>query len=59
MKKITSVLLAFLMLTGMLAASAGAMLPFPGAELLSVTQCGEPVEGASFDLFRVNEHGGK
>lgn len=62
MKKTVSALLAALMLGGTLAAPASAVVrtlkPFPGTDLLTVTQVGEPVADASVELYRVNAYGG-
>lgn len=59
MKKIISALLAAVMLAGLLAVSAGACFPFPGADILTVTQVGEPVADAAVALYRVNAYGGE
>lgn len=57
MKKIFSAILAALMLSGTFAASAGACVPFPGTDLLTVTRSGSPVAETSLDLYRVDQYG--
>lgn len=56
MKKNVSAVLAVLMIA-VLAVSAAAMIPFPGTDILTVTQDGKPLAGATFDLFRVDRFG--
>ena len=57
MRKIVSALLTLLLLAGAFAVSAGAV-PFPGTDLLTVTEAGAPAAGVAMDLYRVNETGG-
>ena len=55
MTKTISTILAAVMLGGSFAAH-GAVMPFPGADLLTVKKVGEPVTGASVELYRVNPY---
>ena len=57
MRKIVSALLTLLLLAGAFAVSAGAV-PFPGTDLLTVTEAGAPAAGITMNLYRVNETGG-
>ena len=57
MNKTFSAILAALMLSGTFAVSAGACIPFPGTDLLTVTRSGSPAAEASLDLYRVDEYG--
>ena len=60
MKKIISILTVFLLVASLLAGSASACrVPFPGTDILTVTQEGKPVAGAEFNLFRQNLYGGE
>lgn len=56
MKRTISALLAALLLA-LLAVSAAAVIPFPGTDLLRVTQDGKPVAGAQVDLYRTDRYG--
>ena len=56
MKRTISALLAALLLT-LLAVSAAAVIPFPGTDILRVTQDGKPVAGAQLDLYRTDRYG--
>ena len=60
MRKAISILTVFIMVASLLAASASACrIPFPGADILTVTQEGKPVAGAEFNLYRQNLYGGE
>ena len=55
MKKLISILLTALLLCS-LAVSAGAIIPFAGASVLTVTQDGAPAAGIALNLYRVCEN---
>ncbi len=56
MKRELFVILA-VTLAAVFALSAGAIIPFPGTVILSVTQDGEPLAGAELELYRVGRYG--
>ena len=60
MKRIISILTVFLLAASLLAVSASACrVPFPGTDILTVTQEGKPVAGAQFNLYRQSLYGGE
>ena len=56
MKKIFAILLVSVMMFTTMAASTSALIPFPGTNILTVTQDGKPIPGVTFELYRVSQY---
>jgi hypothetical protein len=59
MKKGISILTVFLVIASLLTGSVSACIPFPGMDILTVTQEGQPLAGAQINLYRLNPYGGE
>ncbi len=59
MKKGISILTVFLLVASLLTVSVSACLPFPGMDILTLTQEGQPLAGAQLNLYRLNPYGGE